>query len=109
MANPENIITDTELKTVADTCPLDAMVGLHRLPDPIYNEDGITLYCADCTRVLPLLEPTAVNLVVTSPPYNLGNNHHTNKKRHNPYDDDMPEPEYQLWQTKILDGLYRVM
>jgi DNA modification methylase len=40
-----------------------------KLPEPIYNEDGITLYCADCTRVLPLLEPMSAELVLTDPPY----------------------------------------
>ena len=35
-----------------------------------YEESGITLYCGDCRDVLPLLEP--VDLVLTSPPYNLG-------------------------------------
>jgi len=36
-------------------------------PEPYYNANGITLYCADCRDILPLLEP--VDLVVTDPPY----------------------------------------
>lgn len=40
--------------------------------EPIYNEDGITLYNADCTDVLPLL--SAVDLVLTDPPYGIFKN-----------------------------------
>lgn len=50
-------------------------------------------------------------LTVTSPPYNLGNKHHTDKKVFNAYDeynDDLPENEYQEWQIKVLNELYRV-
>lgn len=36
---------------------------------PYYNEDGITIYNADCRDVLPQLEP--VDLVLTDPPYGL--------------------------------------
>jgi len=51
--------------------PLDAMVGLHRLPKPIYEEDGIVLYNADCTRVLPLLEPMSADFCFADPPYGI--------------------------------------
>lgn len=37
------------------------------LPTPYYDRDGITIYCADCRDVLPLLPP--VDLVLTDPPY----------------------------------------
>ena len=36
---------------------------------PCECKDGITLYCADCRDVLPLLEPGSVDLVLTDPPY----------------------------------------
>jgi DNA modification methylase len=38
--------------------------------EPYYQEDGITLYCADCREVLPQLEK--VDLVLTDPPYGIG-------------------------------------
>jgi site-specific DNA-methyltransferase (adenine-specific) len=38
--------------------------------EPYYDEDGITIYHGDCLEVLPAL--SGVDLVVTSPPYNLG-------------------------------------
>jgi len=37
------------------------------LPEPYYERDGITIYCADCRDVLPHLPP--VDLVLTDPPY----------------------------------------
>jgi len=38
---------------------------------PCECEDGITLYCADCRDVLPLLEKGSVDLVLTDPPYGV--------------------------------------
>lgn len=40
------------------------------LPEPYYSEAGITIYCADNREILPHI--SGVDLVVTSPPYNLG-------------------------------------
>lgn len=40
---------------------------------PYYEHAGITIYHGDCREVLPTLAPGSVDLVVTSPPYNLGN------------------------------------
>lgn len=37
--------------------------------EPYYEQDGITIYNADCREVLPQLEP--VDLVLTDPPYGL--------------------------------------
>jgi DNA modification methylase len=39
---------------------------------PYYDQDGITIYHADCREVLPTLEP--VDLVLTDPPYGIGEN-----------------------------------
>lgn len=51
----------------------------------------------------------SVDLVVTSPPYNLGNTHHTGDIRHKAYDDNLPEEEYQQWQIEVLNEIYRVL
>jgi DNA modification methylase len=37
---------------------------------PYYDDGQVTLYCGRCEDVLPTLEP--VDLIVTSPPYNMG-------------------------------------
>src|SRR5438034_883419 len=40
------------------------------LRDYLFHEEpGITLYCGDCREILPLLESSSVQTVVTSPPY----------------------------------------
>ena len=41
------------------------------LPTPYYDQDGITIYHADCRDVLPHLEPGSVDLVLTDPPYGI--------------------------------------
>lgn len=38
--------------------------------EPYYDRDGITIYCEDCAKVLPWLEP--VDLLLTDPPYGMG-------------------------------------
>ena len=67
------------------------------------------IYQGDCLEVLSTLPDESVDLVITSPPYNLGNDHHTGSKRHRAYDDDMGEKEYQSWQVEVLNALYRVL
>lgn len=37
--------------------------------DPIYNRDGIQLFCGDNCETMLKMEPASVDLVVTSPPY----------------------------------------
>ncbi len=71
---------------------------------PYYQDEWVTIYHGDCREILPELEKA--DLIITSPPFNLGDDHHTNSFRHNPYPDDMPEVEYQEWQVEILNSLY---
>ena len=67
------------------------------------------IYHGDCLEVLKEFPDESVDLVITSPPYNLGNDHHTGNKRHQAYNDDMKEREYQEWQIKVLNEVYRVL
>ena len=67
---------------------------------PYYQDDYVTIYHGDCLGILPSLKD--VDLTITSPPFNLGDNHHTNAFRHRPYGDAMPEDEYQAWQEDVL-------
>ncbi len=63
----------------------------------------------DCLIGLKNIESNTIDLCITSPPYNLGNNHHTGNKRHNPYNDDLPEDEYQEMQIQVLNEIFRVL
>ena len=75
-------------------------------PDFETDDGRIQLYLGDCLQILPHIGK--VEVVITSPPYNLGNNHHTNTKKTQAYSDDMPESEYQAWQINILTRCYDV-
>jgi DNA modification methylase len=46
---------------------------------PYYEENGITIYHGDCKQILPMLEP--VDLVLTDPPYGIGEARGKNKSR----------------------------
>lgn len=63
----------------------------------------------DCLDSMAKMQDNSMGLVITSPPYNLGNNHHTEGKRHKPYNDDMPEAEYQAWQIEVMCQIYRIL
>jgi len=78
--------------------------------DNIYfqTSNGI-LYCGNCLEVMKKFPDECIDLIITSPPYNLGNKHHTGNKYHNPYFDDLPEEEYQNWQVEVLNECYRVL
>ena len=67
------------------------------------------IYHMDCIEGMKQLKDNSIDLIVTSPPYNLGNSHHTGNKRHNPYEDDMDERKYQEWQIEVLNECYRVL
>ena len=69
--------------------------------------DKIT--CIDCIEGLSQLEEQSIDMIITSPPYNLGNNHHTGHKRHKPYEDNRNEDEYQDWQINVLNHCHRVL
>jgi len=70
------------------------------------------IYNVDCLEGLKLLDDNSIDLIITSPPYNLGKHHHTGNNRfkgYNEYNDNMPEELYQQWQIEILNECYRVL
>jgi len=73
----------------------------------------------DCLEIMKEIPSDSIDLIVTSPPYNK---HATKMKTysHNPswryygidygvYKDDLPEPEYQEWQKKVLREMVRII
>jgi len=68
----------------------------------------IKLILGDCLVEMKKIPDKSIDLIITSPPYNLGNNHHTGNHRHTPYFDDLPEREYQDWQIKCLKEMVRI-
>ena len=92
------------------------------MPEPYYDDGLVTLYHGDCREIMPTLEP--VDLVFTSPPYNLGVNpggtfghwedggiRGGNTKwagvveagiDYDGHADSMPPEEYREWQQDVL-------
>ena len=84
---------------------------------PYYEDNLITLYHGNCTDILPQLNN--IDLVFTSPPYNMGTSARSGRPEKNfahtslgakefadGYDgntDTMPHEEYAAWQTQVLD------
>ena len=61
-----------------------------------------TLHCGDCLAILPTLASRSVDLVITSPPYNLDLNYGL-------YQDKLPEAAYLNWMMAIATELRRVL
>lgn len=97
---------------------------------PYYQDDSVTLYHGDCLDVLPTL--SAVDLVVTSPPYNLkvmpwaplghwkdgqakggGGKWNGSDGRggvhYDEHEDAMPWPEYETWQRDVLQACWSTL
>lgn len=49
-------------------------------PSPYYSEDGITIYCDDCRKILPFLDK--FDLLLTDPPYGIGADKHEGPVEH---------------------------
>ena len=60
------------------------------------------LICGDCLAVLPTIDAGSVDVVVTSPPYNLG-------LTYRGYDDRRSEDDYLDWLTHVASAVRRVM
>ena len=81
------------------------------LPTPYFEdrEHGITLYCGDCRDILPLLPDKSVDLVLTDPPYGIGEDGGVARTRGK----TRPNHEYGGWDSEIpsrecFDELRRV-
>lgn len=69
-----------------------------------------TIHNEDCLQLLKRIDDNTIDLTITSPPYNLGEKHHTGNNSFNAYDeyvDDLPEAEYQSKQIEVLNEIYR--
>ena len=61
-----------------------------------------TFYLGDCLRILPALADGSVDVIVTSPPYNLGVQYRT-------YDDQLPREEYLQWTNRWAAAVRTVL
>ena len=61
-----------------------------------------SIWTGDCLGILPSLKDASVDVVVTSPPYNLDLGYGT-------YDDTRTEADYLAWMVNVATALRRVM
>ena len=99
------------------------------MTEPYYSDESVTLYHGDCLDVLPSI--SRVDLVVTSPPDNLGvttgggfGHYRAGQKRggqgkwggtdrcgisYGSHNDAMPYDEYRSWQREVLSGCWAAL
>jgi site-specific DNA-methyltransferase (adenine-specific) len=77
-------------RLLSQTRPLPFPVGRH------------ALHCGDCLTVMQSLDAASVDVVVTSPPYNIGLAYGT-------YEDRLGEAAYLDWMTGIATAIARIM
>jgi len=56
----------------------------------------------DCLRIMPFIPDNSIDLVVTSPPYNIGIDYGT-------YKDNLPWGDYLNWCNKWIGQIYRIL
>ena len=59
-------------------------------------------YHIDALEGLMSIDSNSVDLIVTSPPYNVG-------KKYENYNDDLTFADYHIWLSKVLTEMYRVI
>jgi site-specific DNA-methyltransferase (adenine-specific) len=85
---------------------------------PYYEDGSVTIYCGRCEDILPALMDDPVDLVVTSPPYNMGlvpggngrgmyrpgasNKAGRFRDGYGLHNDAMPQEEYDAWQRRVI-------
>jgi site-specific DNA-methyltransferase (adenine-specific) len=70
---------------------------------PYFELNGIRLYKEDCLGGMErLLQPGSVDVVVTSPPYNIG-------IRYSEYEDTRPRHDYLEWMEEVGIAIRRVL
>jgi site-specific DNA-methyltransferase (adenine-specific) len=91
---------------------------------PYYSDDAATVYHADCLPIMRSMPSESVDIVVTSPPYNMGlvpggngqgmyrpgANSKAGRFRdgYGIHGDAMPQDEYNAWQRECLAEMWRI-
>lgn len=78
----------------------------------IYKEnEKYKLLLGDVLECLKEIESSSVDMIFTSPPYNINlkNRKDTNIAKYDNWDDNLDWEDYKEWQLKILDECFRVL
>jgi site-specific DNA-methyltransferase (adenine-specific) len=73
----------------------------YKIVETTRNAKGF-FYLADCLDVFEQLAPHSVDVIVTSPPYNLG-------IRYNTYEDTLTPSDYLAWTSRWVGAAVRVL
>ena len=82
-----------------------------------------SIVCGDCLQIMKAMPTESIDLIVTSPPYNLKNSTGNGMKDgrggkwknaalvngYSNYDDNMPHDEYTKWQRDCLYEMFRLI
>ncbi|MDK0621600.1 site-specific DNA-methyltransferase [Clostridium perfringens] len=71
--------------------------------------DKYELYKGDCLELMKDIPDKSVDLIVTSPPYNIGNMHSNHLKFGTYNGNNMKEEDYQKWQIEVLNEMCRIL
>ena len=78
---------------------------------PYYEDDAVTIYHGDFREILP--PRAAIGVVVTSPPYNLGQPGGDKWSRlengYASYSDDMPHEKYVAWHKEVVAACWETL
>ena len=73
----------------------------------------LELHNEDCLKMLRKIENNSVDLIITSPPYNLGHSSRGDNAdcliKYNTYEDNLSYSDYIEWQVEVLKECYRVL
>lgn len=95
------------------------MEAVSQYPNDFLNK----IILGDCLKIMKLIPDNSIDLVVTSPPYNLKNSTGNGMKDgrggkwknaaliqgYSNYNDCMPHDEYVIWQKKCLTEMLRII
>jgi DNA modification methylase len=79
--------------------------------ETMYKNNNIELYCSDCLRILPTFKKGSVDVVFTSPPYNLKNKYNPNSKNikkskyYDFYDDNIDSKDFFTLLCEVTNYL----
>lgn len=73
------------------------------------SKDRFQLYKGDCLEIMKDIPSESIDIIITSPPYNIGKMH-SNRLQFGTYDgNDMKEEDYQQWQLDIFKEYKRIL
>lgn len=97
--------------------------AVNRVPLSVIKQWLNKVHCGDCVELMGKMPAGSVDLIVTSPPYNLRNSTGNGMKNgsggkwpnaqlmkgYDAHSDEMPHEEYVAWQRQCLDAMMRVL